>query len=103
MNRAGAWWGASVGAVVAYASAVLASVPPPLFFFPRLWRWGIQPQPDEPAIRWYGWVIYAAMGGLIGLLLGRPMQRRPPWLLLELIAIAALLALGWHERDWFLR
>lgn len=103
MSRAGAWWGASVCAVVVYTSAVLASVPPPLFFFPRLWRWGLHPLPGEPAIRWYGWLIYLVLGGLLGFLIGGSIHRRPPWIVLELIAISALLALGWHERLWFSR
>jgi uncharacterized membrane protein YfcA len=53
-------------------------------------------------VRWYGLLVYAAAGALIGTLIGRLTQRRPPWVLLELIAIAALLALGWNERHWFL-
>jgi len=102
MSRPAAWWGASAGAVIVYASAVLFSVPPPLFFFPRLWRWGLHPLPGEPAVRWYGWLVYAAAGALVGLLIGRRTQRRPSWVLLEVITVAALVALVWHERQWFI-
>jgi len=101
VNRAGAWWWASFGAVLVYTSAVLVAVPPPLFFFPRLWRWGLHPLPDEPAIRWYGSLLYLATGGLCGFVVGRLLHRRPPWVLVALISATALLVLWWHERHWF--
>lgn len=103
MSRPGAWWGATVGAVLAYTIAVLASFPSALYFFPRLGSWGLLPLPGEPAIRWYGWLIYAALGGLSGIVVGRFFNRRPPWALVWLMATASLLLLAWHERQWFLQ
>jgi hypothetical protein len=98
----GAWWGASVGAALVYTSAVLFSFPPALHFFPRLGSWGFAALPEEPSIRWYGWIIETALGGLLGFAIGR-FVKRPPWGLTWLIAVACLLALAWHERHWFLR
>jgi hypothetical protein len=96
------WW-ATVGAVLGYTCAVLVPFPPPLYFFPRLGTWGVLAITGEPAIRWYGWLIDAAAGGLIGMVVGRLTNRRPPWVLVLLFAAASLAALVWHEREWFLR
>lgn len=103
MSNPGGWWGATIGAVLVYVSAVLVSVPPPLFFFPRLGTWSFHASPGEPAISWYGRLIYATVGGLLGMLIGRLVKRRLHWGLVWLIATVALLALTWHERHWFLR
>lgn len=103
MSRAEGWWGATVGAVLVYASAVLLSLPPPLYFFPRLGIWSVHTLPDEPAISWYGRLIYATAGGLAGMLIGRLVGRRFPPRLVSWSAIVALLVLAWHERHWFLR
>lgn len=103
MKNPGAWWGASVVAVLVYTSAVLASFPPPLYFHPRLGTWGFVAVAGEPTIRWFGWLLYAAAGGLLGAAVGRIFHRRPPWALVWLIASVALLLLAWHERGWFLK
>ena len=103
MRNPGAWWGATVGAVLAYTAAVLAPFPSALYYFPRLGSWGFIALPGEPAIRWYGCLIYAAIGGLLGIVVGRFINRRPSWTLAWLLATAALLVLSWHERGWFLK
>lgn len=103
MRSPGAWWGATVGAVLVYTTAALVPFPPSLYFFPRLGSWGFLALPGEPAIRWYGWMIYAAVGGLSGIVVGRFIHRRPPWALAWLIAAMSLLVLAWHERQWFLK
>ena len=98
-----AWWGASLGAMLAYVGGVLLSFPPTLLFFPRPGSWGFVALTGEPAIRWYGWLIDIALGALAGFVVGRFLPRRPPWALLWWIAAASWLALAWHERQWFLR
>lgn len=102
MIRPGAWWGAAVGAVLAYVAAVLLPVPG-FYFFPGLDSWGILALPGVPAVRWYGWLLYAAAGGLFGFAAGSFIRRRPPWALVWLIATTSLLVLAWHERQWFLK
>ena len=101
MSKLNGWLGATVGAVLVYTSAVLVSIPPPLFYFPRILRWGLHALPGEPAISWYGRLIYATLGGMAGALVGRFIDRRVPWALVWLAATAALLVLAWHERHWF--
>jgi hypothetical protein len=96
-----AWWGATIGALLVYTSAVLVSFPPPLWFLPRLGTWGFLAVPGEPAIRWFGWLLDAAAGGLLGMVAGRLVARRPPGALVWLLATASLLLLAWHERHWF--
>ena len=103
MKGPGAWWGGSVGAVLVYTSAVLVQIPPPLYFFPRLGAWAFLALPGEPAIRWYGWLAYAAVGGLCGAMVGGFIHRRPPWAFVWLVATTSLLVLAWHERHWFLK
>jgi len=102
MRTPGAWCGATIGAILAYTTAVVGSFPPPLHYFPRLGTWGFDALPGEPAIRWYGWLVYAAAGGVLGAVAGRLIKRRPPWALGWVIAAASMLALAWHERHWFL-
>ena len=103
MKRPGAWWGATVGAVLVYTAAVLVPFPPPLYFFPRLGSWGFLALPGEPAIRWYGSLIYTAVGGLSGIVVGGFINWRPPWTLVWLVATTSMMVLAWHERHWFLR
>jgi len=103
MKSPGAWWGATVGAVLAYTIAVLVSFPPSLYFFPRLGSWGFLALPGELTIRWYGWLIYAVGGGLLGVAVGRIIHRRPPWALVWRVAATSLLLLSWHERPWFMK
>ena len=52
MKNPGAWWGATVGAVLVYTTAALVPFPPSLYFFPRLGSWGRLAIPGEPAISW---------------------------------------------------
>lgn len=103
MSKPGPWWGATVGAVLAYASAVLVHWPPPLYFYPRLGSWDFAVLAGEPAVRWFGWVAYAAVGGLVGMVVGRFIDRRPPWSLVWVLATVVFLLLAWHERQWFLK
>ena len=95
-------WSVTVAGVLVYTTAVLASLPPPLYFYPRLGTWSFHLIQGEAGVRWYGWMIYAAVGGLLGMLIGRFMTRRPPWVLVWLFATASLFLLAWHERQWFL-
>ena len=48
-------------------------------------------------------LIYIAIGGLCGFLIGSLTRRRPPWIMVAFIATAALLTLAWNERQWFLQ
>lgn len=102
MRLRSAWW-ASFGAVAGYAVAAVSPFLPTLFFFPRLHRWGIAAISGEPAILWYGLLVYGAAGGLLGMAAGRWTRRSPDWRLLWLAAMVSMLALAWHERQWFLR
>jgi hypothetical protein len=96
--------GASAGATVAYAVAALVPDIPSLYFFPHLGVWALHPLLNEPAISWYGWVGYAAMGGSLGALAGGTLLRRVfTWQVVSLAAGAALLLLAWNERGWFSR
>ncbi len=103
MSKPAVLWGASVGAVLGYAVAVLAPFAPSLYFFPRLGVWGFSNVPSEPVIQWYGWLIYAALGGLVGMAAGRLLKRHPPWAVVWVLSAASLLLLTWHERQWFLK
>lgn len=103
MRKPAAWWGATVGAVIAYTTAVLVPFPPTLYFFPRLGAWGFLTLPGEPAVSWYGWLIYAAVGALFGIAIGSVIDKRPPWTLAWSIATSSMLVLAWHERQWFLK
>ena len=89
--------------MIAYSSAVLVSFPPTIYYFPRLGSLGLLPIHGEPAIRWYGFLFCGVVGGLAGLVLGRFVQRRPPWGPVWMIATLATLLLAWHEQSWFLR
>jgi hypothetical protein len=99
----GVWWGAALGAVILYTTASLTSFPSPLYFFPRIGAWGFSLVPGEPSIRWYGSMLDAAAGGVLGAVAGRYLHRRPPWAIIGWFATASLLALAWHERSWFLK
>ena len=94
-------WGATLGAILAYASAVLFAFPPALYFFPRLNVWTFHPQPGEPAVTWFGKVLFMIGGGVLGTAIGRMIARRPPWWILSLTAFAVLVLLAWHECRWF--
>ena len=95
--------GASLGAIVAYVAATIVPWVPTLHFFPRAGVWSMGLIAGEPAISWYGMVIDAALGGLIGAALGRLTRRAPSWRWVSGVAAVSLLALVWHERHWFVR
>lgn len=104
MSRSRALLGASVGALVLYALAVLVPALPGWVYLPRLGRWGVRAIAGEPAIRWYGWLGYAGLGALLGAAIGGKLLRRanPTWHIAWLVAGATMLVLAWHERGWFL-
>ena len=102
MKRPGILWGASAGAVAGYTVAALANLPG-LRFFPRLGVWSFADHAGEPAIRWYGWLLYSVAAALLGIAAGWFLKRRPSWTLIWVMATASLLLLSWHERDWFQR
>ena len=101
MKRPGVLWGASAGAVVGYTVAALIPHLPVLYYFPRLGEWSFANQAGEPAIRWYGWMLYSVAAALLGIAGGWFLKRRPSWTLICVIATVSLLLLSWHERDWF--
>jgi hypothetical protein len=102
VRRPSLFWGASVGAIVAYTLSALGVLPWLPVFAPRLDAWSWTATPGEPTIRWYGFLIHGLIGSGVGALLARPL-RRPPWHLVPVLAAAALLLLGIHDRAWFLR
>jgi ABC-type branched-subunit amino acid transport system permease subunit len=95
--------GASVGALAAYALAVLVPALPSLYYLSRLGRWGVQAVVGEPAILWYGWLGYAGLGALLGAAVGGRLLRKTShsWHVAWLVAIATMLLLAWNERGWF--
>ncbi len=102
MRRPSLFWGASVGGIVMYTLSALGVVPWLPIYAPRLDAWSWTVDPGEPALRWYGFLIHGLIGAALGALLARPL-RRPPWHLVPVLAAAALLLLGLHDRTWFLR
>jgi hypothetical protein len=101
VTRSGASWGATIGAIAGYTAAVLLPLTP-LQYAPHLgaWRLGAGP-PGEIVVRWFGFVVYAAVGGALGAVLGGLVVRRPPWSLVAPAAALAWLALAAHELRWF--
>ena len=89
--------------MIAYTVAVFAYFLPGLYFFPRIGAWKLAPIPGEPAILWYGWLIYAAVGGALGMAAGAALGRRPPGRVVAVASAVSLLLLAWHERGWFAR
>jgi hypothetical protein len=100
--KGGGGWAASIGAVVGYALATLIPQLPRIYFYPLRGMWALTVIPDEPTIRWYGSILYALAGGLLGMALGRWLPRRSAaWHLVWIVAVVALLVMGWNERHWF--
>ena len=101
MSRDGAAWGATLGAIAVYVAAVLVPLPP-LQYLPHqgVWRYGVE-HPGEIVVRWFGFVAYAALGGIVGAAFGAVLVRRPPWTLVAAAAALAWLALAIHELRWF--
>ncbi|HTM57145.1 MAG TPA: hypothetical protein VL123_01890 [Candidatus Udaeobacter sp.] len=95
--------GASLGALLGYAAAMMAPGLPILHFFPRLGIWRFAPMAGQPAISWYGAVLYGALGGVLGAALCGRMGRAPSWKWICVTAALVLVALAWHERHWFAR
>ena len=97
-----AWlWGATVGSMVGYTAAVLAPFVPDLYYYPRLDAWRLAPLAGEIAVRWYGYVLYLLAGAVIGAAIGRIRGRHLPWRWILGMATLCLVALAWHEREWF--
>ena len=94
-------WGATIGAVTGYTAAVLAPFWPALYYYPALDAWRLAQVDGETPVRWYGFMLYALAGGLIGALLGRWFKRSPSWPLVLGYALVCLFALAWHEKRWF--
>jgi|KBSSwiStaDraftv2_1062776.scaffolds.fasta_scaffold134459_3 hypothetical protein len=101
MTRERLCWGASMGAMLGYVLAVLTSYPIRILYDPHSESWGLIDIPGQPVIAWYGWLINAALGALLGMLIVWPIRRPLPWALVWIVASLALLALGVHERHWF--
>ena len=102
MTRARLFWGASLGAILGYVVAALTGYPIRLFYYPNSDSWGLIDLPGQPAVRWYGRLVNAALGALLGMALASPWKKRPWWPAVWMSAVAALLLLAVHERHWFL-
>jgi hypothetical protein len=62
-----------------------------------------QPESAGPPILWYGWLVMAALAGLvIAIILPRPILARLPPDLLWIIPIASILAAFLYEMRWFI-
>jgi hypothetical protein len=62
-----------------------------------------QPESAGPPILWYGWLVMAALAGLvIAIILPRPILARMPPDLLWIIPIASILAAFLYEMRWFI-
>ena len=101
MSRDGAAWGATLAAIATYVAAVLGALPPLQYVaHSGVWQFGVD-HPGQIVVRWFGFVIYAVSGGVIGAALGGALVRRPPWALVAPAAMLAWLALASHELKWF--
>ena len=94
-------WGVTLGAILGYAATVLLPFPPHLYFYPLLGKWSTALMPDEPSIKWYGFMIYGLVGAILGGLVASRVRWRPPWTFVWGMAAAIFLLLVWHERIWF--
>jgi len=89
---------ATIGMMLGYVLAVV-HILPGLFFYPRLGAWSMSTFVGEPSISWYGYVLWAVVGGVVGALLGTRM--RPPWRLALALPLLALLGLFISQKKWF--
>ena len=96
------YWGASVGALLGYVFAALTGWPIRLFYYSTSDSWGLVDHPGEPVVRWYGRLINAGLGALLGMALALPWKKRPWWPAVWTSAVLALLVLVFHERHWFM-
>lgn len=103
MNRDRLYWGASAGAILGYLIAVLTSRPFPIVLDPVAGTWALGSLPDQLVIRWFGYVINAAFGAIVGMAAVWPIRRNVPWHVVWILATAALAYLVFHERHWFVR
>ena len=103
MNRERLFFGASLGAIAGYVLGVLAPFPIRLLYSPRLDAWSAHEMPGAHAIRWYGWLLDAAVGAVVGMVVMWPLRRSVRWPVIWLLAFGALAALVYHERGWFPR
>ena len=87
---------ATVGMTSAYVLAVL-HVLPQLSFFPRLGVWSFAAIQGEPAISWYGYVLWGLLGGVLAAMTGA----RVPWRIALLVPALALLGLAVAQVRWF--
>jgi len=94
-------WGASLGAIVGYGLPTLVTKLPVPLVYPRLGILTLTPIHGEPGISWYGYLVWALVGAVIGALAGRAL---PPWKHGWRVVWAAgallLVVLAWHERGW---
>jgi len=103
VNRDRLSWGASLGAIAGYVLGVFTSYPIRLVYSPRLDAWSAREMPGVHAIHWYGWVLDAALGAVVGMAVTWPLRRSVRWPVAWLLAFGALAALVYHERGWFQR
>ena len=94
-------WGASLGALLGYALAVFTSYPIRVLYDPHSDSWNTFDHPGRVPIRWYGWLINAALGALVGMLAMWPMRVRVSWTPIWILALAMLAVFGFHERQWW--
>ena len=88
------------GMTIGYALAI-TRVLPALSFFPRLGAWGWHAIPDEPAISWYGHLMFAFLGGAACGVIGGWAGLKLPWRLALAAPMVALAFLIWGQRRWF--
>lgn len=100
MSRPGAAWGATVGALIVYATAV-AGLLPRIIYSPTVNAWTLHEIPGEPGIKWFGWMLWMLAGGVLGALAGAVLRGRPPWWVAWGLGAIALVALAVEQRHWF--
>jgi len=94
-------WGASVGGIAGYLLGVLTSYPIRLVDTPHSTVWGVVGVPGQPVIRWFGLLLNAGLGALVGVGAMSLTRRAPRWSLVWILAAVALALLIQHERAWF--
>jgi len=94
-------WGATLGALIVYVLATTSRVLPLLVYLPRTGTWHVGDVAGEPGIRWYGWLLWGLIGGVVGALAGRTVRERAPWWTAWGPAAIALIGLAIAERHWF--
>lgn len=100
MRSPGTGPAATIGMSIAYLLATL-SVLPQLYFFPRPGTWSLHAVQGEPAIRWYGAILWSLLGGLLAGGLAEVTGARVPWRLALLVPILTLVGLAVAQYSWF--